>query len=438
MKLLNKTVLVILVVMLPFGLTGGWLLYKLVDYAIISDVDEQLNRRMMHLKERRERMPDRPLESLGLDSDVEIRSAGPAFHQPPVYVSDFKRGRDGKKIKVRILKSSLTMLGKNYVVTLKQIYDQQQKLTWNISVIVVGTYWILLALTGIVILQISKGLWRPFYELLDRIREYRIDQPGHLNVPISSTAEFKELNHTLTAFTQYVTNQYISQRQFSENASHEIQTPLAIALGNLDTLMQSNNLHESDLRRVYQSKEALQRLSNLSQTLLLLTKIDNHQFVVNSQINVSAMLTEIVAMYKEFTSHQNLHFHTSIQTDIILEAHPYLMEILFANLIKNAVRHNLDGGSIYLSLTPSHLSIINTGQCLPFPADQLFDRFSKDPANQESTGLGLAIVKQIVSLHNMRIQYTYAGETSKHTFLVFFEQTLAVKSGNSEESLRKV
>ena len=420
MKLLHKTVLLVLLATLPIGIGGGWLQYKIIYAGMLRDLDEQLGRRLIHLKERWDEHPDSPLQSLGLDSDVEIREVATAPSQPPVYATIIKTGIHHTRIKVRTLRATIRMPHRNYQVVLKQVYDELDKITWDISVSVVLAFLFLLGVMGVAILLISRYIWKPFYLMIDQLQTYRIDQPAAMILPRNNIREFTELRNALTSVTEYANNQFAIQRQFSENASHEIQTPLAIALANLDALLQADYLHKSELLYVSHAKEALQRLSNLSQGLLLLTKIENRQYRTEARIDVGKLLEELLSIYEEFTSYHQLNTRSLISHEVFVQGHPYLLEVLFSNLIKNAIRHNVPDGHIYIKLTDRYFNIQNTGNPLPFPVEQLFNRFVKDPGNQDSTGLGLAMVQQIASLHQMHVAYHYHPTLRLHEFQLDF------------------
>ena len=416
MKLLHKTVLFVLLAMLPVGIVGGWLQHNLIHSGMLRDLDEQLARRLIHLKERRKKQPNLPIQLLGLESDIEIKPIGSGLYQPPVYATLIKHGSQHQLIKVRTLTATITMLNQNYRVVLKEVYDELDNTIWNISVSVVVAFLVLLIMMSLTILLISRYLWKPFYRLIDQLQHYRIDHPFEIVIPPDNITEFNKLGHALANLTRYANNQFAAQRQFSENASHEIQTPLAIALSHLDALMQANYLQEKELVYAYHAKEALQRLSNLSNGLLLLTKIDNQQYRIDENIDATQLLTGLVSMYQEFAQYRKLTISATISPNVSLRGHSYLLEILFSNLIKNAIRHNIPDGRIHLTLTKQQFTIQNTGNPPPFSPEQIFDRFIKDPTNQESTGLGLAIVKQIANLHDMKVAYNFQATYSLHEF----------------------
>jgi signal transduction histidine kinase len=340
-------------------------------------------------------------------------------HQAPTYSTVIKKSSDKtRKIKVRSLKETMLINHQNYLVTLKQVYDELDKMAWNIYLSVLVAFGVFLLIMLLVILLISNRLWNPFYQIIDQLGKFRIDRPYQKQIK-SNVNEFRMLDNTLSMVMNYANKQYVQQKQFTENASHEIQTPLAIALANLESLMQAKYLQDKELLHAHHSQEALQRISNLTNGLLLLAKIENHHFHQVEQVNVSVMLKELLKSYDEFMIYQELSTEVSLDEPVMVKTNRFLLEVLFTNLIKNSVKHNVKGGKIWINLQDRFFSIRNTGNPLPFLDDHIFSRFVKASSHQDSTGLGLAIVKQIAELHQMKISYQYL-EAGQHEFSLGF------------------
>ena len=264
----------------------------------------------------------------------------------------------------------------------------------------------------------SLKLWKPFYKTLESTRVYDIvNEPSiQLNNDTGIT-EFNELNNELNSLTDKVNLAYNNQKQFVENASHEIQTPLAIIRSKLDLLINEPGLTETTAGLLADITEANDRLSQMNKSLLILAKIDNNQFPEKTDIDVSALVEKLLATYQDH--YDNFpKLSKSVETGVHLTANPALIEILFGNLIKNAVVHNITGGFINLQLTAGKLVIENSGPPLTTDPSLLFERFNKGNADSKTTGLGLSLVKQICQLYNLYLQYTYANQI--HTIQVSF------------------
>lgn len=267
----------------------------------------------------------------------------------------------------------------------------------------------LLLLIAIVVInrKSSRLLWRPFHRTLKKAAEYDVVNNQSVQLePQTGITEFNQLNDELTKMIAKVNSAYSNQKDFVENASHEIQTPLAIIRSKLDLLINEPGLTEKSAALLGDITEANDRLSQMNKSLLLLAKIDNNQYPNLEEVNISALVERILTTYQdhydEFPS-----LITSIIPDVYITANPALTEILFSNLIKNAVIHNIPSGFIKVRLSNSQFTIENSGAAIVEDPELLFERFRKGNAESKTTGLGLALVKQIAQLYKMGLQYTY-------------------------------
>lgn len=208
------------------------------------------------------------------------------------------------------------------------------------------------------------------------------------------------------------------QKAFSEHAAHELQTPLAVIVAQLNLLLQSPRLTADDMVPLEKIERSTKRLSALNKALLMLAKIEGNQFPDQEAIAVADLLARLCAVPKEKLAIKQLELTTQLSTAITVLMNPMLLDILLGNLLQNAIRHTTAGGKLSVETTATAVIISNTGEPLPFPEAQLFERFSKNAASAESLGLGLSICKAIATANNLRLIYTYAQ--NQHVFSVDF------------------
>jgi len=230
--------------------------------------------------------------------------------------------------------------------------------------------------------------------------------------------EFEQLNTTLNAMTNKLYSDFIQHKEFAENASHEMQTPLAIIKANLSVLMQAQNLTENEMNAIESIENTVKKLSSLNRTLLLLTKIENKQFTEQKSINLADLIKHQLANYSEQIDAKDITLHIDLQHSFYREMNPTLADILVSNLIHNAIRHNVIGGQLSIVSDANGFSISNTGDSLPFPSSEMFLRFRKSTSTSESIGLGLSLVKSIAETYNMNIHYAFSDQI--HTFKLTF------------------
>jgi signal transduction histidine kinase len=215
--------------------------------------------------------------------------------------------------------------------------------------------------------------------------------------------------------TGKIIRDYETLKNFADNASHEMQTPLAVINSKLDLLIQEPNLDNKQVTQLQAMYDAVARLTKLNQSLLLLAKIENNQFTQAETVKLDVLIKEKLLQLEDLINAKHLRMHTDLEP-VQAKLNDYLADILLNNLLSNAIRHNTDNGRIDIRLRSRELMISNTGSFLTFPAAGIFDRFTKG-AYSEGTGLGLAIVKQICDRYNFKIAYSSRNET--HSFSIY-------------------
>ncbi len=262
---------------------------------------------------------------------------------------------------------------------------------------------------------VSGPLFKPFRKTLKRIQNFQINEKQYLKAEPTNVKEFRDLNIFVEEMTKKAVSDFNNLKEFAENASHELQTPVAIAKGKLELLTETN-LNEQQYSYVEKLETTLNKLSRLNDSLALLTKIENHEFSTNETVNISKIVKDGIDAFQELLSLNNLQLVTDISDSTILKIHPSLAEIMWSNLFRNAITHNIQNGEINISLNTDYLEISNTGKELTTDPSVLFERFKKGEQNSESIGLGLSIVKRIVDQNEMLISYT--SEKNRHTIRI--------------------
>jgi len=207
-----------------------------------------------------------------------------------------------------------------------------------------------------------------------------------------------------------VRSDYQSLKSFTENASHELQTPLSVIGSNLEMLIQDENLTENQLKQISQLIDSLGKVSKLNQTLLLLTKIENRQFATTEKTDLSEVLENKLALLHTWVNHKSIDVKTVILPDVCIHISPYLLEILLNNILGNAIKYNTHNGKLNIHLSDDKLVIENLGAKPDYSTEEMFGRFRKGRSNGDSLGLGLAIVKQICETYQFEISYNYTND----------------------------
>jgi signal transduction histidine kinase len=251
--------------------------------------------------------------------------------------------------------------------------------------------------------KLNKTLWKDFEENLRYLESFSFNDKKKLNLKDTGVLEFDKLNTTLEVLTDKLQSDYEVLKQFTENASHEIQTPLAIVLLNLEELLQIE-LPEQSFKQLHTAINGVKRLSSLNKSLILLSKIENKQFTNNQRVQMNDLVARRVQEFEPLLEQKKLKFSFVKSTNSFwIDINEELAEILINNLLSNAIKHNVQNGEISIEISEDSIQICNTGAPNSLDNDTIFNRFTKE--NSQSYGLGLAIAQQICGRNHLEIIY---------------------------------
>jgi len=280
---------------------------------------------------------------------------------------------------------------------------------------------ITIALLILIILALNrslmKKLWAPFYQAVNQLNGFSISDTNQLQLPETDIIEFKFLIDNIRQTTSNATEGYRILKEFTENASHEIQTPLAIISSQLDLLVQDQGLNGTQSEHLVIAYQALKRLSKLNQSLLLIAKIDNQQFNKISRIDLKDKVTHKIKEFNELWLSKKIDVRFDL-SDAYIDANPELIDIMLNNLFSNSCKHNFLAGAANIELKSGALTVINTGKKESLDTTQIFNRFYKEENDASSSGLGLSIVKRICEQSGIQPHYNFCVDTNEHQFLL--------------------
>lgn len=319
----------------------------------------------------------------------------------------------------RELNSPIVVEGKPYIYSARINLIETEDLIESIVLLFFIVISFLLFGLFVINKRLSQNLWKPFYETLKQIEAFEIDKSINLNFSKTDIEEFNRLNQSVNKLIEKNIVIYKSQREFIENAAHELQTPLAVFQAKIDTLMQSAEFTEKQNQILSSLNDSISRLNRLNKNLLLLSKIENDNYNEKQTISLNKAIEKHLDFFTEQAKAKNLTIKNELQEQVFVNANPVLLEILISNLFMNAIRHNVANGKIEVRLTKQQLVFSNSGHSLPLVADKLFTRFSKSNPSDQGSGLGLAIVKKITDLNNWHIEYLFTE--NMHSFTILFK-----------------
>lgn len=262
---------------------------------------------------------------------------------------------------------------------------------------------------------ILKKIWNPFYLLLNQLKDFRIDKDKTITTSPSKIDEFNLLNKRIEQMLGKSVESYNSQKQFIENAAHELQTPLAISINKLELLVENNNLTEEQIAMIASALNNLEGLTRMNKSLLLLSKIENSQYDDDDTVNFAEICKDLIEDFQDLAAHKGMKINFEESSSLNISMNRQLARVLISNLFKNAIIHGAEGNTIEVKVSNDKFSVSNAGRAEALNPEKIFSRFQSIRTSKRSNGIGLAISKAITERYNLNLNYEFTG---KHIFYI--------------------
>jgi signal transduction histidine kinase len=298
---------------------------------------------------------------------------------------------------------------KGYTIIILRSLNERDNLLADIGFYMFFLFLSLFLISIVLNYIISRNLWEPFYKTVDAAEKFDIQSDKPLALPETNINEFRQLNTVFSRMTKKIRDDYISLKEYNENAAHEIRTPLAVIRSKTELLMQKKELGKDSLNIIRSINEATTRLFKLTKSLLMISRIENLYFRDEKELSLKKIIENNIMNYREIIQLKKITVELKAENPAMVKMNETLADMLISNLFSNAVRYNIDGGFIKCLIQDGVFSISNSGLPLKTDPGLLFRRFHRSGDNPQSIGLGLSIVKKITDIYNMEITYTFRG-----------------------------
>ena len=410
MKLTTKTSLSFISLSTIFFLIGSVLMY----FAVRSILAEDLSSRLYQ-------MQGNFIDNINSKNDINSASNQHVFINESFVInttqfSDTVLIENDKYVLYRKICFYHNFQNKIYKVEILQSQAQTDLLIWRIVILNVALAMVFfLIIFFLNQISVRRGL-KVFYSTVRKLENFNISKPELMYFENAEIDELKKLTEVLKTMSIKISGDFNDQKEYTENVSHEIQTPLAIISSKADELLQSENLKKEEMEQLEIIMNTTSRLAKINQALILLTKIDNSFYTDQSVISIDKIIHEKLDFFSDLILERKISLKINIYNGLDYKMNRYLADTLFLNIIKNAIMHNNQNGSIDIVLEGNLLQIINTGQKL-LNKENIFKRFVRSN-NKDSLGIGLSIVKKICNFYYIDIDYSF---DEKHRFNLNFK-----------------
>lgn len=304
---------------------------------------------------------------------------------------------------------------KPYHLEIRTSTVEEDDLMFDLTTALIVLYLVLVLSVYLINQLILRRAWRPFDTILKNLTLYRFGKKEDLNPIETNILEFNHLDEEIHRMWRRNEQIFNGQKRFIENASHELQTPLAITINKLEMLLEDESLSESQLTQLTDLKSSLQRLVNLNKALLMLSRIENKQYTQIERVNLNQVVKEVRDDFQDVLSFRRIRMQWKEEGTFEIAMNRDLAMVLISNLWRNAIRYNHKEGRIIVTIYKNKLTVANTGNSVPLDPENIFNRFHKETQDNQSNGLGLAIVKSIVDTYP-ELSVDYRFEDSQHIF----------------------
>ena len=410
MKLTTKTSLSFISLSTIFFLIGSVFMY----FAVRSILAEDLSSRLYQ-------MQGNFIDNINSKNDINSASNQHVFINESFVInttqfSDTVLIENDKYVLYRKICFYHNFQNKIYKVEILQSQAQTDLLIWRIVILNVALAMVFfLIIFFLNQISVRRGL-KVFYSTVRKLENFNISKPELMYFENAEIDELKKLTEVLKTMSIKISGDFNDQKEYTENVSHEIQTPLAIISSKADELLQSENLKKEEMEQLEIIMNTTSRLAKINQALILLTKIDNSFYTDQSVISIDKIIHEKLDFFSDLILERKISLKINIYNGLDYKMNRYLADTLFLNIIKNAIMHNNQNGSIDIVLEGNLLQIINTGQKL-LNKENIFKRFVRSN-NKDSLGIGLSIVKKICNFYYIDIDYSF---DEKHRFNLNFK-----------------
>jgi len=411
MKLLTKTSLNFISASVIFFLLGSVAMYFSVRNIIAEDLQKRLLQEKKEFFFNADKNKLNDLKSKSVFIQITDKDIGYSFSDTVLIVNN-------SYILYRKLTFSYLDNEQYYIVSVLKNQSHSDLLIKKIVIMNVGFAMLFFLIMFFVNRHSIKSALSVFYSTIRKLEDFELSKIQSLSLEAAEVQEIKKLNEVFGKMAAQIYNDFEAQKEYTENVSHELQTPLAIISSKADELMQGENLSKEQMEQLALLLETTNRLSKINQALIFLTKIDNRFYTQEATFSLNDLIKEKLQIFDVPIKEKDLKLELDLLEITHIYMNPYLAETLIINLIKNSIIHNVSGGVMRVHLNNNVLTFSNSGSPLSFPEKDIFKRFIRSENSKKNLGIGLSIVQRICELYTFKITYSY---NSEHQFKIIFK-----------------
>lgn len=416
MKLISKYTIAFLCTSCVFFAIFSTLFFRFTESILNNQANDELMKQKAEVLNFVRNIDSLRLNYMNMDEKLKFDIC-PTVIRTLIVDTMMKLSHDSMPAPYRLLKFTYKKNDKRYRITIAREMSYVHKVQTDLIQFEIIGLLALFVILSLLNMMVSRKLLRPLILFCDDLQHFNLQSEYKFHGMNSTTTEFKILEASFRSLLETVHKDFENLRLFTENASHEMQTPLTVIQNSIELMIQKEGYTDSQIRLIQNIARNANLLNKIHNDLLLISKLEANYYDYDTEINYAQVLKNVLHNYSILSENKNLTIQADIIETCIQRSNLFVASLLFNNLVMNAIKYALPGSEIRIILKADFFSIENLSDALPQEvADKLFERFFKGNHNSEGTGLGLAMVKQIC----LNLQYTlhYFQSDGVHHFQI--------------------
>jgi signal transduction histidine kinase len=331
---------------------------------------------------------------------------------------------EDEEITYRVLKYTLIVDGQKYLLEIGKSLTSIQNAKKNINRIILVFLVFIILVTLVTDLQYTRIILNPLKKITIKLKE--ISSPSKFDrTPVkTNTSDFIGLDNALRDLMIQIDESFQKEKEITVNISHELMTPISVLRSKLENILLKSDVDPETAIKIEESLKTLHRLQSLVNSLLLIARIESHQYLRDDTFSIQNLLGEIIDELNPVAEDKEVNLTGDFILDYVFKkANRSLVFSMFYNVLNNAVKNTDPGGKIIVSSNVVHsrfqVIITDTGKGMnKTQISTLFSRFkTRNVYDEDGTGIGLAIAKSIADFH--KIEVFASSEVEKGTTFSF-------------------
>jgi signal transduction histidine kinase len=344
------------------------------------------------------------------------------FFLDSIYTED--RILDNVSVTYRVSSFMFEFEGEYYLLEIGRSLQTIQEIETIVFRILYFTVFGFLLLTIFLDAAFNKWIMKPLLKLVsDKLSQIKEPQQFSHQPLATNTAEFRILDDAVGEMMKRIQKAFNQEREFISHASHELKTPISVLQSKIEAFFAAPNLSESQMQKLMDMQSTVQEMKKVVNSLLLMSKVNNAQFVKDEAIHVDRLLEEMLDEWEIAAEEKNIKLALHTERNLFWgPSNASLFRIMVQNALTNAIKYSGLGSKVDVRLSSKEhqieIQLSDQGPGIPKDILEQIQNgtvFLKDAQNDRS-GFGLLLTYKIALFLGIRVDLESDGKGTVVTF----------------------